>query len=98
MSSNIGEVYVTSNSITIEDGWVLTHKEFKGVLNRLKSAFTSKVFDMRSMYSLECEWVCHKVLYKLGILRSHTKDLDLEADCKIKALYYIFGTLLYIFA
>ena len=54
----------------------------------------------RWMWSLRCEWAVHNVLYKLGLWRSHTKDVDLNYPIKwyVEVLYVIFGTLIHPFA
>ena len=36
------------------------------------------ILDHRSMFSMKMEWATHKLLYKLGIQRARTKDLDLD--------------------
>lgn len=90
-------IYVDANNIHIEDSYTINHKEFKGVLNRLKCTFTSNVFK-RSDWSLCCEWAVHNVLYKLGLWRSHTKDVDLNYPNHWEWLYIIVGTILYPFA
>jgi len=88
-------VYVTSHNIHIEDSWEISHKEFKSVLLRLKSE-DCLVYN-RWMWSLRCEWAVHNVLYKLGLWRSHTKDVDLNYPIKwyVEVLYVIVGTLIH---
>lgn len=90
-------VYVDANNIRIEDSYTINHKQFKNVLNKLKTSFTSNVFT-RSMWSLCCEWAVHNVLYRLGIWRSHTKDVDLNYPNKWAWAYVIVGTIVYPFA
>lgn len=90
-------VFVDANSIKIEDAYTISHKEFKSVLNRLKCAFTSNVFN-RSVWSLCCEWSVYNVSYKLGLFRSRTKDVDLRQERKNEWLFIILGTILYPFA
>jgi|BioPla2DNA2_1021312.scaffolds.fasta_scaffold58768_2 hypothetical protein len=90
--------YVTSHNIHIEDSWEINHKQFKSVLLRLKTD-DCLVFK-RWMWSLRSEWACHNVLYKLGLWRSHTKDVDLNYPIKwyVEVLYVIFGTIIHPFA
>lgn len=91
-------VYVTSHNIHIEDSWEIGHKEFKPILLRLKTE--DCLVYKRWMWSLRCEWAVHNVLYKLGLWRSHTKDVDLNYPIKwyVEVLYVIFGTLIHPFA
>lgn len=44
---------------------------------------------LRSLKSLEAEWGVHNVLYRLGLFRSHTKDLDLNYPQRWSWLYRI---------
>lgn len=46
------------------------------------------------MFSLVMETVTHKVLYKLGLWKNRTKDVDLDNPCdKPEWLYIIIGIL-----
>lgn len=92
------DFYVSSRNILITDGYTINHKMFKDILLRLKSD-RCDVYK-RSMWSLRCEWATHNVLYKMGLYRSHTKDVNLNYPMKwyMEALYIVFGTITYLFA
>lgn len=47
----------------------------------------------RSMTSMVNEWKAHNLLYNLHIARSHTKDVDIEANIskKLDFIYKILG-------
>lgn len=99
MSNNMGDIYVSANNIHIEDSYTINHRQFEPILSRLKDSYTTNVFK-RSLWSLQCEWAAHNVLYKLHLFRSHTKDVDLNYPLKwwVETFYIIFGTLVYVFA
>ena len=44
------------------------------------------------------EWTVHNVLYRLGIKRAQTKDVDMDLPCdKPEWLYEVLGVLCWIF-
>ena len=56
------------------------------------------VFGGRSHFSLGMEWTVHNVLYRLGIKRAQTKDVDMDLPCdKPEWLYEVLGVLCWIF-
>lgn len=94
----MGDIYITTNNIHIEDSYSVNHKDFKDILLRFKCDYC-EVYK-RWMWSLQTEWAVHNVLYKLGLWRERTKDVDLDYPQKwyIETLYVIFGTIVYPFA
>ena len=72
------EVVVIDNNIRIENGYLVPCKDFEFVLNCIRENEPNEVTANRSNYSLSCEWAVHNALYKLGLFRSHTKDVDLN--------------------
>lgn len=70
---NVGET-----AITIYDSYKVKDDEEK------KSILTEICLDVeglelcRNFNSMLIEWKAHNILYKLGIIRSRTKDVDLE--------------------
>ncbi len=92
------EVFVRDNNIRIEKGYLVRGRAFGFVLNRIRDDEPNEVTANRSNYSLSCEWAVHNALYKLGLFRSHTKDVDLNYPCRIEWLYILFGSLIYPFA
>lgn len=91
----MGDVFVGAYSLDIYDGYMTTHKEMESALNRLRSGFTSLVFE-RSIHSLKMEWCGHNALYKLGINKDKNKDAFLGV--KEDRFYVILGTILYFLA
>ena len=92
------EVVVSDNNICIEKGYLVKGRAFGFVLNRIREDNPNEVTEHRSNYSLSCEWAVHNTLYKLGLSRSHTKDVDLNYPCRIEWLYILLGSFIYPFA
>lgn len=91
---------VTTYNVHIEDSYAVPKKDFDFILRTTKYANPlCKVFDLRSMFSLRMEWAAHNALYALGILRSRTKDVDLNAPiCWLLNLAYcVSGMLVWLF-
>ena len=89
---------VTLNNIRVEDGWEMPCREMRSALEAIKENQPNNVTDNRSIYSLCCEWTVHNVLYRLGLWRERTKDVDMEYPCKLEWAYLILGSLIYPFA
>lgn len=89
---------ITKDNLHIEDSWKVSKREMGVILAhiRLSDPTPTKVWN-RSDFSLRMEWCVHNFLYSLGLWRSHTKDVDLNADCKIEWLYKIVGCLVWVF-
>ena len=92
------KVVVSDNNIRIENGYLLRGRSFGFILNCIRESEPNEVTANRSNYSLSCEWAVHNALYKLGLFRSHTKDVDLNYPCRIEWLYILLGSLIYPFA
>ena len=91
------DVVVRDNSIRIENGYLVKGRAFGFVLNRIRAEEPNEVTANRSNYSLSCEWAVHNALYKLGLFRSRTKDVDMEYPCRRAWLYIILGSIIYPF-
>ena len=89
---------VTLNNIRVEDGWEMLCRGMRSALESIKENQPNNVTDNRSIYSLCCEWTVHNVLYRLGLWRERTKDVDMEYPCKLEWAYLILGSLIYPFA
>ena len=89
---------VTLNNIRVEDGWEMPWRGMRSALEAIKANQPNNVTDNRSIYSLCCEWTVHNVLYRLGLWRERTKDVDMEYPCKLEWAYLILGSLIYPFA
>ena len=92
------EVFVSDNNIRIENGYLVKGRAFGFVLNRIREDEPNEVTANRSNYSLSCEWAVHNALYKLGLFRSHTKDVDLNYPCRLEWFYIVLGSIIYPFA
>lgn len=89
---------ITKHNLHIEDSYKLKKKEIKSALEEIKSINSDSLIWERSMLSLVMETVAHKVLYKLGLWKNRTKDVDLDNPCdKPEWLYIIIGILTWIF-
>lgn len=91
------EVVVSDNIIRIENGYLVQGRGFGFVLNYIRKNEPNEVTANRSNYSLSCEWAVHNVLYKLGLFRSRTKNVDMEYPCRLEWLYIILGSIIYPF-
>lgn len=91
------EVFVRDNNIRIENGYLVRGRAFGFVLNRIRDDEPNEVTANRSNYSLSCEWAVHNALYKLGLFRSRTKDVDMEYPCRLEWLYIVLGSIIYPF-
>ena len=89
------EIVVSDNNIRIENGYLVRCRDFEFVLNCIRENEPNEVTANRSNYSLSCEWTVHNALYKLGLFRSHTKDVDLNYPCRLEWLYIVLGSIIY---
>lgn len=92
------ELKVYDDNIVVIDGYKYTSP--KEMLNALEfvSWFypENKVIKTRSFKSLMAEWKTHNLLYDLHILRSRTKDVDLNLNSKFIQLIYRFLSVFYL--
>lgn len=81
---------VTDKNIQIKDSYKITiTSEMEDILNNLRLEYPDNAVLMtRRNPGLIREWKGHNFLYKLGIIRSHTKDVDLDYDTNI---FYAIG-------
>ena len=91
------DVVVSENNIRIENGYLVRGRDFGFVLNCIRENEPNEVTANRSNYSLSCEWAVHNALYRLGLFRSHTKDVDLNYPCRLEWLYIVLGCIIYPF-
>ena len=72
-------INVNSNNIHIEDSYKISKKEFKSILNELRSKYSDNTVLMnRSNLSLIFEWAVHNLLYYLNIQKIRTCSVDLD--------------------
>lgn len=91
---------VTENNIHITDSYKIGKHEFDSVLWSIRELYPEcRVFNLRSMRSMKKEWATHNALYSIGICRSRTKDVDLNAPIcwVIKATYCVVGSFVWFF-
>lgn len=89
-------ITVTTNVIRIEDGYKTTSKKLmRTILNNVHLDHPECLVFNRKMGSLVREWTAHNRLYKLGLYKSHTKDVDLEYPIKwyYELAWFILGCL-----
>ena len=91
------EVVVSDNNIRIENGYLVRGRDFGFVLNSIRENEPNEVTKHRSNYSLSCEWAVHNALYKLGLFRSRTKDVDMEYPCRREWVHTVSGSVIYPF-
>ena len=85
---------VSKNNIHIEDSFIITSRcEMYSILEQLKNIHPDSCVWKRSFFHMSCEWKSHNRMYRLGLYRSHTKDVDLNYPQKwyMKVVYFILG-------
>ena len=92
---------ILKNNIKVFDSYkVFKRKEIKKYIQVFKYYDSDNiVLKNRSTFSIICEWKTHTLLYHLNLYKEHTKDVDINypEQKKYLLLYYIIGTLTYIF-
>ena len=73
---------VSTNVIHIEDSYKIKKRDMVPLLLEVKEQYPDCLVFKRKMGSLVREWVAHNRLYRFGIFKSHTKDVDLEYPIK----------------
>lgn len=88
---------VTKNNIHIPDSYKVRNvNTMRVVLHREEALHPDcEVFLHRNKESLVREWRAHNRLYRLGIFKNRTKDVDLEwpQTWWMKVGYFILGAL-----
>lgn len=79
------KITITEYNIHIENSYIIDDKkDILDTLNFIKTNYTCKVMEKRSIKSLYKEWVAHNNLYKLGLWKEHTISVDLDYPQSIK--------------
>lgn len=79
----------------IEDSWRITGrsdmKEFLNIIREMTPE--EEAVNKRSVKSMVREWRAHNLLYRLGLFKSHTKDVDLNTGQPwyISVAYFLIG-------
>lgn len=72
-------ILISDNCITVVDSYTTADRTLiQSIIEYVKDQSPNNVTKNRSMFSLCNEWIAHSLLYKLGIARSHTCNVDLE--------------------
>lgn len=85
---------VTGSNINIKDSYKVTSKsEMKEMLYAIQHNHPECTSFKRSYESLMAEWRAHNRLYRWGIKRDHTADVDLNYPLKwyVELIYRILG-------
>ncbi len=84
---------ILDNRIKILDSYMMSEAEFYGALDEIQKLYPSHVAFKRSRKSMILEWRAHNLLYRLGIKKSKTADVDLEypQPWYMKVIYWILG-------
>ena len=86
------KVKYTKNLTTIYDGYKM--KDVEEVIKKMmEERYKRKLPITRSLQSYIAETKAHNRLYKLGLFRSHTKDVDLEENIASwkEAIWFMLG-------
>lgn len=89
------EYTVTKHNVHIVDSYKIGKRDFRKVLDEIRAARPGSDVWRRSIGSLRREWACHNALYRLGIKRSRTRDVDLNypQNWKARLAYSLLGPL-----
>lgn len=89
------EYKVSNDNIHITDSYKITDADdMYSVLDSIRFAHPNcRVFKKRGYESMIREWKSHNRLYRLGLWKEHTKDVDLNWPQKWyeKVIYFILG-------
>lgn len=76
----------------IEDSYQVKKRDMEKILLNIQSKHSTNIlFKYRDIKSLKREWIAHNRLYRFGIRRSHTKDVDFEYPSKYETIWKILG-------
>lgn len=92
------ELKVFDDDIVVVDGYKYTSFEkMNHILDFARTFYPeNKVLATRSNKSLIAEWRVHNMLYDMHVLRSRTKDVDLNLNSKFIQLIYKFLSVFYL--
>ena len=88
------------NNIHIVDSYLIRKRDFKEALRKIHSEHLEhRVLLERNWNHVCLEWACHNFLYSIRVLRSHTKDVDINTPLKwyVKVAYAVCGVLCWLF-
>ena len=83
------ECTCTADNIHIKDSYEIDDKEVPHYLSMLNAALDGSFKYKRTIDSWAKEWIAHNRLYRAGLFKSHTKDVDLNEDeSKFRLIIY----------
>lgn len=87
------------DNIHITDSYKISKKDFKKFLSNYKNEHPDCEVFKRGMFILIMEWSTHNFLYRLGLWKERTNNVDLDYPHKwyVEILYFITGIFSYIF-
>lgn len=89
---------IQNNNIHIQDSYLIHKKsEMNELLLTIKQEYPNLlVFEKRSINSLIREWRAHNLLYKLGLFKNRTKDVDLDIyETALRRICYFILSIFY---
>lgn len=80
---------ISSDNLHIIDSYIYTLREMPLHLLALKARHPKSHVWNRSFRSLTAEWAVHNALYRLGFMRSRTRDVDLNVPNYFEWVYIL---------
>ena len=84
---------ISDNCLQICDSYSYSKHDMISSLNLIKARYPHSDIWQRSMSSLRAEWMVHNALYRLHIMRSHTRDVDLNYPNRFTWAYALLAPL-----
>lgn len=69
---------ILENRIKILESWMMSKEEFLKILDEIQELYPDHVAFKRTRRSMILEWEAHNLLYRLGIRKDKTADVDLD--------------------
>nr|DAR58965.1 MAG TPA: hypothetical protein [Caudoviricetes sp.] len=69
---------ITQNNLRIHRSYEYPKASMRGILDSIREVTPSSQVWYRHLHSMCEEWCVHNALYRLHIMRSHTRDVDLN--------------------
>lgn len=88
------KIDITDNQFLLYNSHLIkSKKEMRTIIEKLKTTFPNHAVSKISTFMLVSEWATHNLFYAFGILRSRTRDtnLNIGKTWYINALYAILG-------
>ena len=84
---------LTDDCLTIYNSYqIISTSDMEKFLVGLRyngGASSECIIFKRSLDSMIDEWKAHNLLYKFGLFRSHTKDVDIDNESKYRKFFYV---------